>query len=134
MKESRPLQIVLVGHCGPDAMMLRTAVSRYLPDATMTTVDDRKSLERHLGPGHLLLVNRVLDGDFGTGSGAELIRELAQREPPPVVMLISNYADAQKEAERAGAMPGFGKSGLYEEGAGEKLRGAAERATSGASA
>lgn len=130
MKDLKHPNIVLVGHCGPDAMLLRTAVGRYLPDAPMIPVSDRKSLEKHLGPGNVLLINRVLDGDFGTGSGIELIRELVQREPAPVMLLVSNYPDAQKEAERAGAMPGFGKSGLYEDQTGPKLRSAAERAMS----
>lgn len=60
----------------------------------------------------LVLVNRVFDADGD--SGVDLIRRLkadeARRAMP--VMLVSNYADAQKEAIEAGAEPGFGKSSL----------------------
>ena len=58
----------------------------------------------------LILVNRVNDSDGS--SGIELIREIRsnpQFEAIPI-MLISNYADAQKQALAAGAVPGFGKS------------------------
>jgi two-component system, chemotaxis family, chemotaxis protein CheY len=60
----------------------------------------------------LVLVNRVFDADGD--SGVDLIRRLkgdeVRRATP--VMLVSNYADAQKEAVEAGAEPGFGKSSL----------------------
>ncbi len=58
----------------------------------------------------LVLVNRIIDQ---TGeSGLELLRTLRDRHPSVAVMLISNYADAQREAQEAGALEGFGKSQL----------------------
>jgi hypothetical protein len=42
----------------------------------------------------------------------ELIRQLREQHPGVPVMLISNYSDAQREAELAGAVPGFGKAEL----------------------
>jgi hypothetical protein len=37
-------------------------------------------------------------------------------------MLVSNYADAQQQAETAGALPGFGKSSLRTPETRERLR------------
>ncbi len=60
----------------------------------------------------LVLVNRVFDADGGPGM--DLIKQLKSdpglRSVP--VMLVSNYEDAQEEAEAAGAAPGFGKAAL----------------------
>jgi two-component system, chemotaxis family, chemotaxis protein CheY len=60
----------------------------------------------------LVLVNRVNDHDDAPGH--ELIRSL-KAEPDLAdipVMLVSNYSEAQKEAEALGALPGFGKAEL----------------------
>jgi two-component system chemotaxis response regulator CheY len=60
----------------------------------------------------LVLVNRVFDADGS--AGVDLIRALkADEELRSIpVMLVSNYEDAQAEAVRAGAVPGFGKAAL----------------------
>jgi two-component system chemotaxis response regulator CheY len=60
----------------------------------------------------LVLVNRVLDADGS--SGMEVIRRLKENEAlrQVPVMLVSNYDDAQQEAVRLGALPGFGKAAL----------------------
>jgi two-component system chemotaxis response regulator CheY len=63
-------------------------------------------------PYTLVLVNRVFDADGSTG--LDLIRQIQaddQLRAVPV-MLVSNYEDAQAEAVRAGAVPGFGKAAL----------------------
>ena len=113
--------IVLVGHCGPDMFMLRNAVSSFVADAGIEVVNDANALEAHLHPGALLLVNRLLDGSFGTGSGIELIQSVTGRDNPPKAMLISNYDDAQQAAQQAGARRGFGKRAAYEARTGELL-------------
>ncbi|GAC1475492.1 MAG: response regulator [Isosphaeraceae bacterium] len=60
-------------------------------------------------PFDLILVNRISDEDGS--SGIDLIRTL--KSDPSLkslaVMLVSNYAEAQQEAESLGALPGFGK-------------------------
>jgi response regulator RpfG family c-di-GMP phosphodiesterase len=61
---------------------------------------------------HLILVNRVLD--VNGASGVEIIKQLksspdTDRIP---VMLVSNYDDAQLQAEQLGAARGFGKAAL----------------------
>jgi CheY-like chemotaxis protein len=60
----------------------------------------------------LVLVNRVFDADGSPG--LDFIRALKKSEPEVPVMLVSNYADSQREAAAAGALPGFGKAELGE--------------------
>jgi len=108
-------KVVLVGHCGFDQASIGRAVASALtgePGVAVESVYDTAGLEQHAGPDALLLINRVLDGRFGTGSGIDLIADLSRREVPPVMMLISNYPDAQAQAVEAGALPGFGKNEL----------------------
>ncbi len=117
--------IVLVGHCGPDMFMLKTAVGRALPEATIVFVNDTVALSEYRTPDSLLLVNRELDGGFDSRSGIELIQQVIQQDNPPAVMLISNHEDAQQEALAAGATPGFGKTKLYDKSTTQLLREAA---------
>jgi len=106
-------KVVLVGHCGADQFMLQRAVSQALGDVvSVTSVNDWDTLVAGGGPGSLMLVNRVLDGRFGTGSGVELIGRLCGQPDPPVTVLVSNFEDAQEQAVGVGALRGFGKSDL----------------------
>jgi hypothetical protein len=100
---------VLIGHCGPDSYLMKSAVSRAVPGATITSVDDQAGLKRHVHADAVLLINRVLEYGFDTDCGIELIRTLAQSEPRPAMMLVSNLPEAQSQAQAAGARPGFGK-------------------------
>jgi two-component system, chemotaxis family, chemotaxis protein CheY len=124
MTESAMTRVVLVGHCGADSGMLRSAVQRALPECEVTHVDRAKDLENKADGSSLLLVNRVLPGGLGESSGIDLIRRLQERDAPhrPAAMLISNYEDAQRQAEAAGALPGFGKAELGQPETVEKLR------------
>lgn len=114
--------VVLVGHCIPDAHMLKTVVSRAIPGATISIANDSETLRKHLSAGALLLINRMLDGSFVEPSGIAIIQELAQRADRPRMMLISNFPDAQDAAVQAGALRGFGKSQLYEQATASALR------------
>ncbi|MEO1130976.1 MAG: hypothetical protein AAFX05_14885 [Planctomycetota bacterium] len=105
--------VVLVGHCGFDAGSLEKAVRTAIPEARIERADDAAALQALEGDAHLLLINRVLERGFATSEGIDLIRALAANGP--AAMLISNYADAQQEAEQAGALPGFGKSDIQSE-------------------
>ena len=116
--------VVLVGHCGPDMFMLKTAVGRALPEATIVAVNDVDALGEYRTPEALLLVNRELDGRFDTQSGIDLISEIAQQTHVAATMLISDLEDAQSEAVAAGAKPGFGKSQLYDKSTTDLLTGA----------
>ncbi len=70
------------------------------------------------GDYDLVLVNRIFDR--GGEEGLKLIARLhssetaGERRPP--VMLVSNFADAQEQAVKAGAVKGFGKAVLESEG------------------
>ncbi|MEM7228197.1 MAG: hypothetical protein AAF432_05200 [Planctomycetota bacterium] len=121
--------IALVGHCGPDTFMLRSAITRAVPDAAIELVNDGDALQDHISRGAVLLVNRELDGHFSTRSGIELIAIVAEQHPASVAMLVSNFEDAQADAVAAGALPGFGKSQLYDELTTERLRSAAMSAS-----
>lgn len=104
-------RVALVGHCGFDSGSLSRFASEIAPDAQVVRINDQRSLDDAAGPDTLLLVNRVLDGRFDVGgSGIELIKTLVAQSNPGPVMLISNYDDAQQQAQAAGALPGFGKS------------------------
>ena len=118
---------VLVGHCWADRLGLKSAVKRAVPGARVEKANDMRALRAHLDRDAVLLVNRVLDGGFETGSGVDLIRHLAATGDAPAAVLISDHADAQVDAEVAGALPGFGKSQLRDETALDRLRRAAER-------
>jgi len=106
-------KVVLVGHCGPDASYLRLAVTKAVRDVSLVHADDDASLSKALESGvDLVLVNRQLDWGFATNEGIELIGQLHAKFPDLKIMLVSNFADAQREAMSAGAVNGFGKRDL----------------------
>lgn len=123
--ESRLDKIVLVGHCGFDQTSLARAVASALPGLAVESAHNTAGLDQHAGPGALLLVNRVLDGRFGTSSGIDLIAKLARLDPAPRMMLISNFPDAQAQAVQVGALPGFGKNEVGTPDTAAKLQAAA---------
>jgi CheY-like chemotaxis protein len=109
----RAPKVLSVGQCSMD----HGTISRYLQrefGAKVTAASDREEFAKQsqAEPYDLVLVNRVLDGDGTTG--LELIRQWMSNpglaETP--IMLVSNYADAQKSAESLGALSGFGKASL----------------------
>jgi hypothetical protein len=110
-----PRRIVLVGHCGPDAFALQSAVRSMVPGATVVHANTDEAVNDEIARADLLLVNRVLDGGFRSGSGLDIVRTISSIDvdPKPEVVLVSNFADAQEQARRAGARPGFGKRDLY---------------------
>ena len=103
-------KVALVGHCGPDASYLRSAVSSSVRGTSILMIDEAARLDKALVDGvDLILMNRQLDWGFDTEEGVELIRQLRMRHPQVKFMLVSNYPEAQQEAVAAGALPGFGK-------------------------
>ena len=118
-------RIVLVGHCGPDQFMLKSAIGRFAPGVPIEIVNNQNDLLGRLDQDTVLLVNRELDGNFDTAGGIDLIRQLASSNPvPPKMLLVSNFDHAQAEAIEAGGMPGFGKSDLYDDVTGERIQAA----------
>ena len=104
-------EILLVGHCNPDVFAMRMALGRFAPGVEFVSVTDSTNLQSH-GTAAGLLVNRVLDGEFGTRSGLELIEGLSPEQQGRSA-LVSDLQDAQAEAKQLGAVAGFGKTEMY---------------------
>lgn len=106
-------RVALVGHCGFDSVGLKNAVLKAAPEAQIVHARDDAELERLAAEGvALVLFNRQLDYGFAGGTGVATIERLRKRFPSLKMMLVSNYEDAQDAAEKAGALPGFGKNEL----------------------
>ena len=117
------MNVVLVGHCSPDAFMLKSMVDRVLPGTEVHVINDDDSLSGHQAEDSIWLVNRILDGAFSVGeSGLDLIRDRIDAHPGARIVLISDLEQHQQTAESLGASPGFGKKGLYEDESAERLR------------
>ena len=103
-------KILSVGQCNMDHASISLVLRGLGVEVTRanTAADALKSLKG--GAYSLVLVNRIFDADGD--SGLALIKKVKAEVPEQPVMLVSNYADAQKEAQAAGAVPGFGKSAL----------------------
>jgi len=117
-------RILLVGHCLPDRYFLARVMKKAAPEAEVEHANTDDALHKHLEQADAVFVNRVLDGHFATHSGIELIRDLLSSGRARAAVLISNYEDAQREAEEAGALPGFGKTELGRDSTRERIRAA----------
>jgi CheY-like chemotaxis protein len=106
-------RVLSVGQCWADhGSISRTLKEEFGAEVVPAEGADAALEELRQGDFALVLVNRVFDADGGPGM--DLIRRLKsdpERGSVPV-MLVSNYDDAQEEAEAAGALPGFGKAAL----------------------
>lgn len=120
--------IVLVGHCMADSSMLGSVVGRAVPGARVVKCGAMGEFDRLAGEGAVMLINRVPEGSFEGATGVELVERVVQRGGAARAMLVSDYASAQAEAEKAGAMPGFGKSRCGSSEAAERLKAAAQAA------
>ena len=100
-------RVLSVGQCGADHGGISYALRALGAEATPAATE-AEALERLLeGAFNLVLVNRVFDADGG--SGLDFIRRIkadeALRATP--VMLVSNYADAQRRGRRGGRRAGL---------------------------
>ena len=103
-------RILLVGHCGVDGPRMQREIANFLDEADVLRINSDEDLRQAVGEGaDLLLINREPIG-FEPKMGRDLVRELHKSYPDTKLMLVSDYDDAQEEAEEAGALPGFGKS------------------------
>lgn len=108
--------ILSVGQCGFD----HNKISRHLEQAFGARVVGVENFDEALEALRrerydLVLINRVNDSD--EAPGVDLIRSVkadAGLAGVPM-MLVSNYPEAQQEAEALGALPGFGKTDLASE-------------------
>ena len=105
-------RILLVGHCGVDGPRMQSEIASFLDEADVLRINSDKDLKQAVDEGaDLLLINREPLG-FEPKLGPDLIRELHQHYPDTKLVLVSDYEEAQEEATRNGALPGFGKSDL----------------------
>jgi CheY-like chemotaxis protein len=106
-------RILSVGQCGFDGPQIAAFLGREFGAEVLEADRAAEALDA-VKRSHfdLVLVNRV--GDRDGASGLDLVRAI--RSNPNLervaVMLVSNYADAQRQAVAAGAFPGFGKAEL----------------------
>ena len=107
-------KVLLVGHCGPDSSYLRMSVRKAVPDVEIVSADDGRELAKALETGgvDLVLFNRELGYGYDPDTGVEAIRALRGAHPDVKMILVTNYDDVQREAQMAGAHPGFGKKEL----------------------
>lgn len=107
--------VLTVGNCAYDHGNLEKLLKQHFEGNTIratTKLEAYQHLEKNQQPIHLVLVNRVFDSDGD--SGLDFIQDLrtkANYKNIPV-MLISNFAEAQEEAVKRGAISGFGKADL----------------------
>lgn len=124
--------VLLVGHCMPDAWMLRGAVGRADDSIDIESVNEETELQAFVAAGTrplVALVNRKLDGRFDATDGVALIRGLGGGGVVPV--LVSDLADAHEEARAAGGRPGFGKRALNDPRTTDAIRDAISAAIAG---
>src|SRR5687767_724482 len=116
-------RVALIGHCGPDSSYLKMAVAAAERGTQVVAVDEEAQLQELIADGlDLLLFNRILDFGFPEEEGIAVIRRLRAQHPNLKMMLVSNYADAQAAAVKAGALPGFGKKDLGSSKVAQMLR------------
>lgn len=105
-------RILSVGQCAADHSSISRTFQRAFAAEVVgvdSTVEALEKMRRE--PFALVLVNRVFDMDGA--SGLEFIKQVKSDETLTTpVMLVTNYADVQKQAVAAGAAPGFGKAEL----------------------
>jgi DNA-binding NtrC family response regulator len=106
-------RVLSVGQCMADHTSIAwTFRSQFQAEVRPTDTVDEALEQLRNDTFDLVLVNRVFDADGASGMG--FIRQMKADEVfrAVPVMLVSNYEDAQREAEQAGAVPGFGKAAL----------------------
>lgn len=118
-------KFVLVGHCVPDSFMLKGVIEKAVPGASVVRANNDEELARESAGAALLVVNRVLDGEFAESSGLSVVKSAVARSAR--AMLISNFPESRAEAEAAGGEPGFGKKDAGAEESARRLRAAVER-------
>ncbi len=104
-------RVLSVGQCGVDHASISHTLREHF-GARVIRADTAGEALRLLETERfdLILVNRVFDADGS--SGLELLRTVRDRPQPAPVMLVSNFADAQRQAVEAGGAAGFGKAML----------------------
>lgn len=116
-------RVLDIGNCTADHRSIRTLIENAF-DAEITRASGWEDSLAALQAGRidLILVNRQLDHDGS--EGLDIVRKI-KADPQfagTPCMLITNYAEYQQLAVRAGAEPGFGKAELSHPRTIENLR------------
>jgi len=104
--------ILDIGQCDHDHGLLTKLATKANANITRayTAADAFEKLSSQ--PFDLVWVNRMLDSD--NSYGIEIIKDI--KNDPKLgstpVMLVSNFPEAQADAQKVGALAGFGKDGL----------------------
>ncbi len=115
------LRVLSVGSCSSDDARLARVVAAETGSAFQAAFDPDEALEKIAKEDYsLILVNRVIDGDGS--SGVDFIARARASGVSVPLMLISDHADAQAAAVANGALPGFGKRGLFSPETGKLLK------------
>jgi CheY-like chemotaxis protein len=104
-----PKRVLDVGNCQPDHASIKRLVSRWGAEVLQAHGAQDALAALRAGGIDLVFVNRKLDQDYS--DGIEVIRQIKadpQLADTPV-MLVTNYAEHQDQAESLGALRGFGK-------------------------
>jgi CheY-like chemotaxis protein len=116
-------RVLDVGNCGADHVSIRRFIEEHF-DAQVARAQGWGDVQAELRQNavDLILVNRVLDRCGSEGLG--IIRRIKADPQFASIpcLLLSNYADYQEQAVRAGAEPGFGKADLRQPETLELLR------------
>jgi CheY-like chemotaxis protein len=116
-------QVLSLGQCAADHAAIRGMLHDEFGAEVIAAHTSEDALAKlRQGEFALVLVNRILDSDGQPG--LDFIDQLKEDEMLRAlpVMLVSNYADAQEEATARGALPGFGKSALWQPVTAARLR------------
>jgi DNA-binding NtrC family response regulator len=113
-------RVLSVGQCMADHSAISYTLRMHF-DADVVGASSLAEAVAQLGKEtfDLILVNRILDRDHA--SGLDVIEHLKKATATPL-MLVSNHEDAQCEAEKRGAVRGFGKAVLGDEEVVQKLK------------
>jgi len=110
---SKTARVLEVGNCGPD----HASISAMLKGHFSVEIDRVMHVHEAVGKMRncrydLVLLNRLI---FADGSeGIELLRQ-ANSDPDlqgVPIMMLSNFAEAQRASVAAGGVPGFGKAAI----------------------
>jgi len=106
-------KILNVGHCNYDGPRIKKLFESAFEDITVVeakTHDDALVQMKKEGPWDIILVNRIFDVDGY--EGLKFVSEVKKENSQQKIILISNFKESQEDAEKRGALKGFGKNDL----------------------
>ncbi|QGJ70000.1 Response regulator PleD [Planctomycetales bacterium 10988] len=116
-------KVLDVGQCDYDHANITAFINKFAEAEVVRTHGLEDSLSQlKSGDFDLVLINRKLDRDHSDGMPILKAIKTDPELQDIKVMLVSNLADAQREAEAAGALPGFGKAEYHKPESAAKVK------------